>query len=330
VAVAPNGRTAVVTCPDASTVEVINLTTGGIAATIIVGQYPGLPYSVAIDPDGSTAYVVNFNGSSPADTTGTVVPVLLRSGKTLPPIRLSGPEAIGAAITPDGRRLLVGVRGTTTTGGAVDVIDTATRAVVAVRSVPVPNGIAVAPDGGTAYVASPMANTITALSLRRDGAATARSGIGTGAVAVTPDQMTLVSADSNGQEVDLLALPSLQTRGYAPTASGPIAVAVAPDQAPRASLERLGPNDRSVTLDASRSTSASTPIVSYQWDFGDGTRTVTKTAAVSHTYRHPGRYRATVTVSDSAGTSVKQVFTGQTVSRNGGPSARATLDLKVR
>lgn len=331
VAVAPNGRIAVVTCPDASAVDIVDLATESLTSTIVVGQYPGLPSSVAIDPAGSIAYVVNFNGSSPSDNTGTVVPVELRSGRTLPPIRLSGTEAIGAAITPDGRRLLVGVWGTTTTGSALDVVSTATRAVVAVRSVPTgPNSVAVAADGATAYVASALANTITALGLGSRGGSSQRTGIGTSAVAVTPDQATLLSASGrSGQEVDMLNLPALEVRGYVATSHGPVAVAVAPDQAPRASLRRTGGTGRSLTLDASSSMSPSSPIARYAWDFGDGTRSTTTTPTVSHTYRRPGRYQATVTLTDSAGTSLTQVFTGQTVSRNGGPAARARLDVTV-
>ena len=42
---------------------------------------------------------------------------------------------------------------------------------------------------------------------------------------------------------------------------------------------------------------------------------------VAHTYARGGSYAVTLTVTDSAGTSINRVFTGQTVSNNGGPSA---------
>ena len=55
---------------------------------------------------------------------------------------------------------------------------------------------------------------------------------------------------------------------------------------------------------------------------GDGVTTATTTTATAtHSYVNPGTYTVTLTVTDSAGTSTAQVFTCQTVSRNGGPSA---------
>jgi hypothetical protein len=54
----------------------------------------------------------------------------------------------------------------------------------------------------------------------------------------------------------------------------------------------------SVTLDASGSTD-NIGIVSYEWDFGDGTTGSGKT--VSHIYEKPGTYRVTLTVKDAAG-----------------------------
>lgn len=58
-----------------------------------------------------------------------------------------------------------------------------------------------------------------------------------------------------------------------------------------------------VTADASRSTAAS-GIVSYEFDFGDGTPHMAG-AAVQHKYCLAGTYRLTVTVTDTAGRSSK-------------------------
>ena len=76
IAITPNGSTAAVTCPNDSTLELIDLLTGTVGTPIVVGTYPSLPSSVAISPDGSTAYVVDFNGRSPfTSSNGDVVPV---------------------------------------------------------------------------------------------------------------------------------------------------------------------------------------------------------------------------------------------------------------
>lgn len=57
---------------------------------------------------------------------------------------------------------------------------------------------------------------------------------------------------------------------------------------------------REVTLDASGS--AALPGATFRWDFGDGT-TPAATAVANHNYRFAGAYTATLTVTDSGGTS---------------------------
>jgi PKD repeat protein len=70
-------------------------------------------------------------------------------------------------------------------------------------------------------------------------------------------------------------------------------------------------------------------IVKYEWDFGDGGTAVTSTPTTTHVYGHNGSFVAHVTETDSTGTSLTRVFTGQTLSRNGGPSARATRTVDI-
>jgi PKD repeat protein len=82
-------------------------------------------------------------------------------------------------------------------------------------------------------------------------------------------------------------------------------------------------------FDASASTVAFGSISTYAWNFGDGSTASTSTPTTSHTYATPGPYTATVTETDSAGTSTTQVFTGQTMSRNGGLSAVASENFTV-
>ncbi len=53
---------------------------------------------------------------------------------------------------------------------------------------------------------------------------------------------------------------------------------------------------------SNRSLRGAQPIVNYVWDFGDGTR-VSGAGPVTHTYRKPGTYKTTLTVTDSAGVS---------------------------
>src|SRR5581483_6974445 len=106
--------------------------------------------------------------------------------------------------------------------------------------------------------------------------------------------------------------------------AAPNAIAVTPDQGPVASFTVTPAIAGSTTtFDASASTAPSSPIMSYAWTFGDGEGALSAHPTASHVYTTPGSYSVTLTLTDAAGTSSTQVFTGQTVSRNGGPHARS-------
>jgi hypothetical protein len=116
-------------------------------------------------------------------------------------------------------------------------------------------------------------------------------------------------------------------------AGGPRGIAITPDQAPIAQLT-ASPNGATaapatVAFDASGSSNPSSAIVEYAWDFGDGATAVTSAPTTEHTYTVGGAFDARVTLTDAAGTSTRQVFTGQTVSRNGGPAATSTRQVVV-
>ena len=105
-----------------------------------------------------------------------------------------------------------------------------------------------------------------------------------------------------------------------PVGALPWAVAMTPDQAPVARLHvDRAPLGQPSTLDASASTVAFGTRASYAWDFGDGTTATTTDPVVQHVYAD-ANLTPSVTVTSSAGTSVSQVFTGQTMSRNGSTS----------
>ena len=106
--------------------------------------------------------------------------------------------------------------------------------------------------------------------------------------------------------------------------------AITPDQAPVASFTvTAGSAGSSSSFDAPASTVAYGTITTYAWNFGDGSTATTSTPTTSHTYAAAATYTATLTETDSAGTSTTQVFTGQTMSRNGGPSAQTTRTVQV-
>jgi hypothetical protein len=117
--------------------------------------------------------------------------------------------------------------------------------------------------------------------------------------------------------------------------AGGLAIAVTPDQAPTAKLVVTpGLAGQDTTLDASTSTIMFGTIARYDWDFGDGTKATTTTPVTTHRYAAPGPYTATVTETSWSGASVSTappstVFTGQTMTRRGGPQARTRATFTV-
>jgi len=72
------------------------------------------------------------------------------------------------------------------------------------------------------------------------------------------------------------------------------------------------PVNYTVIFDASASLpgwngTAETPIVSYEWDFGDGNITTVSTPTIAHVYTEEGNYTVTLTVTDTQGLQDTQV-----------------------
>jgi hypothetical protein len=116
-----------------------------------------------------------------------------------------------------------------------------------------------------------------------------------------------------------------------PVGSSPVPIAITPDQSPSAAFTAdsamIG---RQSSFDASASTAfTGQTIATYHWDFGDGSTQTTSSPTTSHTYAAIGDYTATLTVTDDIGCSTAQIFTGQTMSCNGGPAAEKSHQAMV-
>ena len=149
-------------------------------------------------------------------------------------------------------------------------------------------------------------------------------------VTVAPDGATAYLGDDNSDTVTPITVATDTPQTNISLSSGPEGIAITPDQAPIASFAvtraRAGLPTR---FDASTSTVKYGTIVSYSWDFGDGSTEIATTPTVTHIYSRAGTYTASVTETDTAGTSTTEVFNGTTMSRNGGPTARATQTVHV-
>ena len=104
-------------------------------------------------------------------------------------------------------------------------------------------------------------------------------------------------------------------------------VAITPDQAPT-SIFTASLNDLTVSFDGSGSSSPVGTIAQYLWDFGDATPpSTTISPTTSHTYGSLGTYVVSLTVTNSAGTSLGTTFTGRTMSQRGLPRAQSTQTI---
>jgi DNA-binding beta-propeller fold protein YncE len=302
-AITPNGATAYVTDPFDNLVTPINLATN-TPETPITGVI--FPEAIAITPNGATAFVSSGGG-------GTVTPINLATNTPGTPITLAGVPANGPintiAITPNGTTAYV-TQGQGFSNGAGDVIPINTSTDTAGTPIPVdtnPNGIAITPNGATAYV------TIH------------------GCISPPPPAMSTCSSPPPPDNIVTPINLSTNVVG-APITVGlqPGALAITPDQAPVAHLSVTPAQAGQPTgFDASASTVAVGTITTYAWKFGDGSMATTSTPTTTHAYLAAGPYKATVTETDSAGTSTTQTFTGQTMSNNGGPSAAASQSFTV-
>ena len=184
------------------------------------------PDRLAVSPDGSTLLVpLNLADRAAIVNTATGAVRYVSTG-TYP---------YGAAITPNGRRGLVTNEGT----GTVSIIDLATATKLAdvnVGHLTHPEAVTVGPAGGLAYVAVANSDRVAVIDLRTLSVArylsTGRSaGHGTSptALALTPNGLRLLVAESGADELSEFRTSDGSLVGRIPTAAYPTDVHVTPD-----------------------------------------------------------------------------------------------------
>ena len=353
IAITPDGTRAYVVNSNSDSVSVIDLATNStVGAPIPVGDGPS---AIAITPDGTRAYLAirNTNRVSMIDTrTNTVVgpPVGVGSlpqgiaitpngtrvyvsndlpDHTMSVIETSTNTTVGlpipignrpgvSAITPDGARAYI----PRFSGSSVAVLDL--RANTVVGSIPVgagPAAVAITPDGSSAYVPSVFSETLSRISLPAGTVGTLPLGPSPRGIAITPDgRRAYVAVAGGSNTVAVIDIATNTVTGSIGVGTGPLAVAIPPDQPPRAGLSTSA-RGLKLTLDGSSSSDPDGGIATYDWDFGDGTSARTTGPTVSHTYRKAFNYRVMLTASDGEGCP-GFVFTGITASCNGPSTAR--------
>jgi YVTN family beta-propeller protein len=237
----------------------------------------------------------------------------------------------GIAITPDGTTAYV------TNAGSNTVTPIAIASNTAGMPIPVgsnPSAIAITSDGKTAYVTNQGSDNVTPIATASN---TAGMPIPVGSfpagIAITADGTTAYATNEASSTVTPIATGSNTAGTPIAVAVGslPVGIAITPDQAPVAHLSvTAGQAGSASSFDASASTVAFGNIATYAWTFGDGSTASTAAPTTTHTYAAAGSFTVRVTETSSGGTSTTQVFTGQTMSRKGGPSATASQAVTVR
>ncbi len=309
VAMTPDGRYLYVTNRESNDVSAFSVASNGGLSAVQGSPFAAgrSPEGVAVTPAGGYLYVIDrgFNETPPALSAFSISSEGGLSSVSGSPFAV-GNNTLGAlAISPDGRRLYTS---SNASGDPVSAFSIAAEgAVTAVSGSPFasggfhPSDVAVAPDSRHLYVSNfgryyePGESSLSAMSIASDGSLSGISG----------------SPFLAGGE-------------------GPFAIVVSPDQGPVAAFSVTpGPAGYPSTFNASASTAAEGAVASYRWEFGDGHTETSTTPATTHTYAGVGPHMVTLTVTDEAGCSTTQTFTGQTVSCNGSPRAQISHQVTV-
>jgi YVTN family beta-propeller protein len=296
---------------------------------------------LAATPDSRHLYATNI-------TSNTISIYNIAADGTLSPGAGSpvaaGASPRGAAVTPDGAHLYVSNQ----TGSSIYVFDVAANGALS----PVPGspfaggdslfGIAITPDGRHAFVASYSTDSVLAFDIAANGALTPVPGSPFGNAGTSPIALTLTPGGHRlyvaAQESTVAAFDVAANGALTPVAGSPFpagvlgpdlqSVSITPDQGPTAALSVKAAAPGSATrFDGKGSSDPDGAVVSFAWNFGDGSSAAGSSASSSHVYAKAGVYTATLKVTDTEGCSSVQIFTGQTVSCNGGTAAVATAKV---
>lgn len=340
-AISPDGSTLYTSTFGDSEISVVAISTSTWQTRELISGVPALYPALAVSPDGKTVYVGTIALNLDLTATPGVLKLDAATGEQQAFYTVDG-VPLAVAMTPDGSKLWVKMFGNAGNGNdSLTPMDPATgtegtpislgSGVAANSTLLRPEDLAITPDGRKAYVGVDSNGTVIPVDLVNQTAGSPISinaaGVPVNALAITPDGRTVEAVDGTVTPINT----STNTKGK-PVNTGnlPVTVSITPDQAPTASfLATTHPHGSATSFNGSGSHAVTGHIRSYTWQFGDGQTATTSTPTTTHVYSQAGNYTATLTVTDTAGTSTTVVFTGQSVLRNGGPSAQKSVTLNI-
>jgi YVTN family beta-propeller protein len=189
-------------------------------------------------------------------------------------------------------------------------------------------GIAITPDGKSAYVTNIASNNVSVITTATNTTSPTTIPVGNipAAIAITPDGKTAYVANQGSGTVSVINTQTNQVVGSPITVGAlPRAIAIIPNQPPTASFTTAQARPAvPLAFNASASHDSDGQIANYDWDFGDGESAPSAGPSPTHTYAAPGAYKVTLTVSDDEGCSIAPIFSGQTAFCGGSALATAT------
>ena len=330
VAITPNGRQALVTNTTSDNLSVLDLTASPVTLYDVPMETIGSPTNVAITSDGTKAVVICSTTQVGAPAGGQTLSTVVVLDMTTAPISVASTIQVAAgdalAITPDGRKALVGL----STGwvgdfsplvGILGVVDLTTTPVsIITTAIPfvADGGLAVTPDGTRALAVTKLSNTVTMIDMTAP-IPQQLQGITVGPapidLAITPDgNRALVIFSGGGGGVSVLDLTasslSVETLSVSLGAT-PTGIAITPD-GKRAivtvELEEDDPGSNVIFLDLT--TAPVSILVPPHYPFSTPNPTdiaitpdQAPTAQFSSTFGHKGKNRQRVHFDASASTS---------------------------
>ncbi len=333
-AITPRGTLLGITDTATSEVIFLNTTTGLLSNESSVGVSQDC---IVLDSDNTTAYITNNNSGSIS-----VMSPYTGSSATLVTV---GDNPTALALTPDKSKVYV----VNAADNTVSVINTASNTVTTTISVGVfPKNIVITPDGLKGYVANNTSGTVSVINTSNNSVNTISTGIESNpyALGILPDGSKAYVANAGSDSISIIDTSSNTVLATLAVGLFPCSIAISPDQAPLAYFSyQVSESGQTVTFDASDSASPVGTIASYFWNFGDGSTLQTSSPTTSHFYTTEGSHNATLTVTNSAGTSTEQIFNhsssrnfnqtslavtqNETISHNGGPTATTTQSLTL-
>ncbi len=212
----PNNRYALVSCPDAGELALLDLESNQRITAIPARQGPG---SLTATPDGRYVYVAN-------DASNDVSVIDMVGGLQIQPIAV-GATPVQVNVSPDGR-FVYAVNKDETPAGTVSVIDTLRNKVIKTLTVGMsPNQFAILPNLGTAYVVNTGSNDVSVVDLgTNEVTGTIPVGQAPVSVAYSSDSHFLYVVNRGSGSVSVVDTQQNGVVGTIPTGAQPAAMVV--------------------------------------------------------------------------------------------------------